>query len=64
MSKRDYIDFAAALLRAVQACESEAERIGVGRAAHQIANVYAERTASFDKARFLEAAGVQFRPRR
>jgi hypothetical protein len=58
-SHRDFIDIAAAFHKALNECDSVAERNGAARAARSIGEMYRARTSAFDLKMFLDNCGMK-----
>jgi hypothetical protein len=57
LQRQDYIEIAACIKAALDACENDDERLGVSALATRIANLFAKRATKFDAHLFLQNAG-------
>jgi molybdopterin converting factor small subunit len=60
MSRRDFVKIAAALKDAADAAQTETEKSNLGTLVLDLCSVFREANANFNKAKFLQAAGIDW----
>lgn len=59
MTRKDYIEIAAAVMRAWNSCDTDDERAGVRAVAQSLADLLSGHSSQFDVALFMRNCGIR-----